>query len=73
MPEYGFSLTRILLCKDRMVDHVVKHGNKNWTYAGPMSEYVRANPTKFSSTLKQYIGKADKLFECGWPFCGIGA
>ena len=24
-------------------------------------------------TLKQFVGKiADELFECVWPFCGIG-
>ena len=31
---------------------------------------LSANPTKWSNTLKQF---ADKLFECVWPFCKIGA
>ena len=30
---------------------------------------LRANITKWSNTLKQFVGK---LLECVWPFCGIG-
>ena len=34
---------------------------------------LSANPTKWSNTLKQFVGKfADELFEYVWPFCGIG-
>ena len=34
---------------------------------------LSANPTKLSNTLKQFVAKvADELFECVWPFCGVG-
>ena len=34
---------------------------------------LSANPTKWSNTLKQLTAKADELFECVWPFYGVGA
>ena len=35
---------------------------------------LSANLTKWSNTHKQFVGKLpDELFECVWPFCGIGA
>ena len=35
---------------------------------------LSANPTKWSNTLKQFVGEiADELFECVWPFYEIGA
>ena len=40
-------------------------GKSECTTHNPLS----ANPTKKSNTLKQF---ADELFECVWPFCGIG-
>ena len=33
---------------------------------------LSANPTKWSNTLKS-AALADELFECVWPFCGVGA
>ena len=33
---------------------------------------LSANPTKWSNTLKS-SALADELFECVWPFCGVGA
>ena len=38
-------------------------------------EPLSTNPTKWSNTLKQTIRWqiADELFECVWPFCGVGA
>ena len=31
-------------------------------------------PTKWSNTLKQFVGnRSEELFECVWPFCGVGA
>ena len=38
-------------------------------YLNPLS----VNPTKWSDTLKQVVGFADKLFECVCSFCGVGA
>ena len=32
---------------------------------------LRANHTKWSNTLK-HAQIADELFECVWPFCGVG-
>ena len=29
---------------------------------------LTVNPTKWSDTLKQFF----ELFECVWPFCGVG-
>ena len=26
---------------------------------------------KWPNTLKQFVDKADKLFKCDWPFCGV--
>ena len=31
------------------------------------------NPTKWSNILKQLSAVADNLFECVWPFYGVGA
>ena len=32
------------------------------------------NPTKWSKTLILFVGnRSDELFECVWPFCGVGA
>ena len=33
---------------------------------------LSANPTKWSNTFKQFVGNSDQLFECVWPFCGVG-
>ena len=42
----------------------------------PTLNLLSANFTKWSNTLKQFVGKmptiGDELFECVWPFCGIG-
>ena len=32
---------------------------------------LSANPTKWSDTLKQFVGNS-RLFKCIWPFCGVG-
>ena len=32
---------------------------------------LSANLTKWTNTLKQFVGNADELFECVWPFCEI--
>ena len=32
---------------------------------------LSANPTKWSNTYRQFAF-ADELFECVWPFCGVG-
>ena len=34
---------------------------------------LSANPTKWSNTQMVFLQFADKLFECDWPFCGVGA
>ena len=34
---------------------------------------LSANPTKRSNTLKQLSAFPDELFECVWPYCGVGA
>ena len=43
----------------------------------PTLNPLSASFTKWSNTLRQFVGKlptiADELFECVWPFCGIGA
>ena len=33
-------------------------------------DLLSANHTKWSNTIKQFV---DKLFECVWQFCGVGA
>ena len=42
-------------------------------YCGRSVNPLSANPTKWSNTLKQFVGQfADELFVCVWPFCEIG-
>ena len=33
---------------------------------------LSANPTKWSNTLKQFVGNTRRIFECVWPFCEVG-
>ena len=41
---------------------------------GCLTQSFKRQFYKMVSTLKQFVGNfADKLFECVWPFCGIGA
>ena len=35
-------------------------------------EPLTTSPTKWSNTLKQLVSNFCKLFECVWPFCGVG-
>ena len=39
----------------------------------PLINSLSTNPTKWSETLKPFVTVADELFECVWPFCGVGA
>ena len=34
---------------------------------------LNTNPTKFQTHSKNLSSTADELFECVWPFCGVGA
>ena len=34
---------------------------------------LSVNFTKWSNTSNNLSATADKLFECVWPFCGVGA
>ena len=47
--------------------------NVCWNLKNLRLNPLSANPTEWSNTLKQFVGIADELFKCVWPFCGIGA
>ena len=42
-------------------------------YFGILTNPWSSNLTKWSNTLKNLSAIADELFECVWPFCGVGA
>ena len=46
-----------------------------WEWAKALNDFklnlLSANPTKWSNTLKQFVGVCRQLFECVWPFCGV--
>ena len=47
-----------------------------WTFILPLflkSNSLSANPTEWSNTQTIRRQISDKLFECVWPFCGVGA
>ena len=43
-----------------MIFKYVNHNSEDYILVNPLS----ANPTKWSNTLKQFVGKADELFKC---------
>ena len=71
------SRVKLFLSKFSIILHQMLYNT--WTYwnngsigtnwVNPLS----ANPTKWSNTLKQFVGRSDELYECVWPFCGVGA
>ena len=44
----------------------------HFTGTFPLILYFVAKPTKWSNTQTIRRQIADKLFECVWPFCGVG-
>ena len=48
-----------------------KFSTQNYSF-NDASLLFKRHPHKIVK-LKQFLAKADELFECVWPFCGVGA
>ena len=57
--------------QDYEENHSPRSENNNAKSSGTLNT-LGANPQKWSNKLNNSLAAADKLFECVWPFCGLG-
>ena len=67
--EISFAFSFLYSIGKKIYKWLVNDFENNIITLSPLS----GNPTKWSNTQTIRRQTADELFECDWPFCGIGA